>query len=329
MTDAESEWGRDAVEDRPVHEAGFTVVYDGPALADHSIDVRDLAPALFALGELFEEANRTCNDDRAKVNLVVRATPAGSFEVELRLIQTLAQQLTGILSGSEVTAALNLKEIVFGVGSTAVGLIAFFKWLRGRRPSAVEPDGDRVRVTVENATIVVNQKVLALSENIRVHRAVAALTRPLEREGVDVLRIKDGEAVIETIDCEDLASFKFAVAEDVEEEISDETYRMALTLVSVVFRDDNKWRVSDGSAEFYVSMVDDRFMELVAQGRVSFTAGDILICKLRSRQTRAGARLKTDYEVVEVFEHKRAFAARCERVVGFAAIGVGHDYGSR
>jgi hypothetical protein len=36
----------------------FHVVYDGPALVEHRMDVRDLAPALVAIADLFSAANQ-------------------------------------------------------------------------------------------------------------------------------------------------------------------------------------------------------------------------------------------------------------------------------
>ena len=42
-------------------EIEFHIAYDGPALVDGRMDVRDLAPALIALGELFQEANGMIN----------------------------------------------------------------------------------------------------------------------------------------------------------------------------------------------------------------------------------------------------------------------------
>jgi hypothetical protein len=37
----------------------FNVVYDGPALAEHRMDVRDLAPALVVISDLFQRRTRS------------------------------------------------------------------------------------------------------------------------------------------------------------------------------------------------------------------------------------------------------------------------------
>lgn len=42
--------------------AKFQVRYSGPLLADHTMDVRDLAPAMLALGDLIREANNEINE---------------------------------------------------------------------------------------------------------------------------------------------------------------------------------------------------------------------------------------------------------------------------
>ena len=41
----------------------FTLTYAGPALQDHEMNVRDLAPAMLAVGELFEALNRLYNGE--------------------------------------------------------------------------------------------------------------------------------------------------------------------------------------------------------------------------------------------------------------------------
>lgn len=80
-------------------KAAFKIAYDGEALRDHSMNVRDLAPALLSLGKLFDAANLALNGDKATVNLQVKAHSAGSFEVALELFQSWGAQVSHFLAG--------------------------------------------------------------------------------------------------------------------------------------------------------------------------------------------------------------------------------------
>ncbi len=67
-------------------ESEFSVVYDGEALQDGSIDVHDLAPALLGLGDLVSEANREVTGGQVPVALRVRSDfERGSFHVNLEI----------------------------------------------------------------------------------------------------------------------------------------------------------------------------------------------------------------------------------------------------
>ena len=76
-------------------QAHVDMVYDGPALADGSMNVRDLAPAMMAVGGFFESANRISNGGRASISVNVRATSAGSFHIIFEVIQNV--EAAGVL----------------------------------------------------------------------------------------------------------------------------------------------------------------------------------------------------------------------------------------
>ena len=133
-------------------KARFTIAYDGTALREGTMEVRDLAPALLAVGTLFDAANRTVNGpDAPKITVNVVATGTGSFEIGLEVVQTLLEQAKMLLTGDTVTAALNLKELILG---GAVSLVVLLKWLRGRKPDKVERiSPDTVRLTIDGQSM--------------------------------------------------------------------------------------------------------------------------------------------------------------------------------
>ena len=49
--------------------SSFRIAFEGEPFAEGEIDVNDLAPALLALGEVIQAANRALNGDRADARL--------------------------------------------------------------------------------------------------------------------------------------------------------------------------------------------------------------------------------------------------------------------
>lgn len=281
----------------------FKIIYDGEALQKHSMEVRDLAPALLALGNLFDEANRILNGDKATIKLQVKAHEAGSFEIHLVLFQSLADQISHFLSGDYITSIINLKELICGVlAGGSNGLFWLIKKFRGKNPSKItDLKNGLMRIEIGNEAFDIPLALLRMYQDLTIRRAVESVVRPLHKDGINLFKIKDQNQVVETINKDEVDYF--TVPEVPEEEIVSSESEAAYSIVSLTFKDDNKWRLSDGNNIINAIIRDDNFKQKVNENSISFSKGDILRCRIRTTQWRTISGLKTEHEVLEVKEY--------------------------
>jgi len=288
-------------------KASLQIIYDGPALQSHEMEVRDLAPALLALGELFEEANATLNDGRTKVSVNVKGSfKTGCFAIDLGVTQSLIQQAQDLFAGNPVTAALNLITILGLAGGGTKGVFQLIKWVRNRKITNVELLSDGVvRVFCDSEHFDTEQEVLALFRNWKLRKAFQDVVhKPLQRPGVDYFAVRNESGDFAVASQADADNF---IAPEQEEEHLDESERVAsLQLVNIAFRDENKWRFYDGASTFYASIVDPGFLSQIESGELRFGKGDILKVRLKEIKTLVGDQLRADYQVLEVVDHRRS-----------------------
>lgn len=294
----------------------FSIRYDGPALAAHQMDVRELAPALIALSDLLETANKAAYPDAPEVRVKVNGDfKGGSFGVDLIAIQSVAQQVTAWLVGPEATAAANLAGILGGLGMFGGGLISVIQWLKGRRPSSIRFNGDRTIFELRTETTVETMEADLVTGRLYKTRVVrqqlAKVLAPLARDGIDTFFSGRNGAVAPLVTKAQLPYFDMAASEaDV---VSDSVLRSVLLQIeSAVFKDGNKWRFHDGSSPFYAEIEDAGFLARVESGAERFGKGDILVVDLRRVQTVTDAGLRTDASVVHVVEHRAPLQQRLD-----------------
>jgi len=283
----------------------FNVVYDGPALAEHRMDVRDLAPSLVAIADLFTAANKELNGDSADVRVEVKGSfKAGSFELDLIFVQQLLTQIRDIFAGSGASAISNAYTILTVLGLIGGGgVVGLQRKLRGRRPHRIEQVGGVSHVWItETESVEVDAGVVRLWRNTVVRSSLSKTLSPLEREGISNFGIMRGEQVELIIEDDELASFA-SINHDSGEVVSDSVTRKILLVESVVFKDGNKWRVHDGQYPFFAAIDDEAFLAKVNDGE-RFGKGDVLVVDLRQMQTIEAGALKTEYRIVKVHEHR-------------------------
>jgi len=127
----------------------------------------------------------------------------------------------------------------------------------------------------------------------------------LEQTGIDVLRAIAAKKVILEIEKKDVP----ALAEiDMEEKVISETEREAyLQIHSLSFKEDNKWRLWDGTSATFYSIEDQEFLRDIDQHSERFGKDDTLKCtvKVTVRLTKEG-QLKTEMAIVKVLAHESA-----------------------
>lgn len=298
-------------------ETNFSVNYKGPALEDGRMPVRDLAPALLALGELFTQASTIVYPDRPPVTLDIHATNKGSFDVDL-ILHALdgAWGATEQLFGSDgVTALVNLKEIILG-GSGAYGgsvcLLKLFQLLRGRKIEseeeiAVETSSPTpitaVRLGVEGTTLDVPTDVLSLYKQVNVRRSAHQVVKPLGKDGIDRFEATTEEAVTVSVGKDDLPGFEVIDRPEEEEELQDTKRETTLQIAGIFWG--AKWMFTEGTggSSFYATIEDETFLSDISKGIEAFRQGDLLECELRMQQKKVGSDLKAEYKIVKVKRH--------------------------
>ena len=89
-----------------VSSSSFRIAFEGEPFAEGEIDVNDLAPALLALGDVIQAANRALNGDRADARLKIRATNEGIRSSPPMIADNLRRQVDNFIEFEE------LKDII-------------------------------------------------------------------------------------------------------------------------------------------------------------------------------------------------------------------------
>jgi hypothetical protein len=232
--------------------ADFQIAYDGPALGAGEMDVRDLAPALLAIGDLCHEANAILNGDGATVTVNVKAVHRGSFELYLIL-----DQIKNTVALLDPKTAKELAEIIFGSQGGIISLIALIKIMRGKpipsRPAQILQDGstiiDLTNANLSNSTVNVTPTVRRLYESESARKSVERIVKPLEQPGIDTFQIRTADIVIEEVNADEVEIFKAPSSLLEKSNESEREWVATYEVVTASFEDRYQWRLGDAAKE--------------------------------------------------------------------------------
>jgi hypothetical protein len=128
--------------------------------------------------------------------------------------------------------------------------------------------------------------------------------KPLEKEGVESVEFIHEKKISSKVTKTEV---RFYVPPEEQEELLQdsaprETY---VHVVHLWFKDGHKWKFSEGEGEWTAEIKDQTFIEKLLKGETSIHANDLLKVRVKQRQYKQGAEIKSDYEILEVLEHQR------------------------
>jgi hypothetical protein len=291
---------------KPMAETTFSVNYDGPALEDGRMPVRELAPALLALGELFRVAGAEVYPDLPAPTLEVKATEKGSFDVHLIINASSAwQQVMNMLNAEGTTALATLEALIFGTSGVSMGVYKFIKMVKRRKIKKIEATAnpDMMKIIFDDDTMLeAPAGTVKIYRNPAVRKAARDSVAPAKREGIDHVEFRPASPEVEplTVEADEVDDFDLPSGMEDDELVDD----MREAVVSVIKTDfgDGRWKVNDGTATFGVEMEDQGFKGRIDHGE-PFRKGDLLRARIRTIQSTKEGKLQNDYRLVEVIEH--------------------------
>ena len=273
-------------------ELHLSLKYSGPAVEAGQMDVYEAAANMIAFSDFMVAAAKETYGESASAQANVAGYGKGSFVTDL-VINVLgpAATLFSTIGPDQFLAVLK-------------DAFELWKFLKGEPPKSVHVldngqyaevhnnNGQVTQVHIDSVKIVFNEKTTEAVEQF--------VKKSLSREGMDSVEIKDEKMVVGH--ASQIESNYFVTVRP-EEKITDNEIEMALVIEAPVFKEDNKWRFSDGQNSFHADIEDREFLTRVDSGE-QFGKGDILIVRLRITQVRSGMKISAQRSVITVIEHR-------------------------
>lgn len=183
-------------------------------------------------------------------------------------------------------------------------MIYVLKWLKGRSISSVVPlENGSMRIYQDEQYVDIEHRVYELLKDYKVRKALEEMIEPLTEEGIDTLATGSDTEIQMTIRKSERSYF--IAPQPVDEDLGDVIVTKNLQIERIEFGDDNKWRFNDGNRSFYAAIADQDFIKRINEGVVSFGKGDIIRAEVQESQKLILDRLKSEYTIIKVLDHRR------------------------
>jgi len=284
------------------------LIYDGDGLKNHEINPRELSSAILGLDGVFNEANKTLNSSKTTIQVKVKSNlEAGSFKINFTINQNIIDKLSDLLTSQNIEAIINAKDLIALIFGGGMGLWGLIKFLKNRKPTKKYKKDNLIIIEIDDEIFETKEEVIRLYENWQLRHSLEQMISPLEKNGIDLclVKVENSEEFFD-VKKEETEYFKCPPAREV---MIDEPVRFNtnLNIISLSFKDKNKWYVNDGQSSFYSTIEDLDFLRRVDDNE-EFRKGDILRVLIRREQyLNEEQKLRTEYFIEEVIEHKKPY----------------------
>ena len=281
----------------------LNLTYTGRALEDGSMNIRDLVPVLLSVNDMFQTAAHLVYDKDMRTSVQVNAFQKGSFSIDLTLVQDIFQQITSFFDSQEANGLLNLKEYLLGGAASLFWLI---KKIKGRKITKATTENDQTRIECDGDVIIIPTVVYHLSQDVVIRNHVETILKPLQQDGIDGFEIRDKDQPIFHVDKEEEPFFRANTSDLIHPPMAVHEFEKYFTLVTVTFKEGNKWKLHDGTGQISAIILDEDFLRRVEESQIAFAKGDQLRCLVRLKEYRITAGIRNEYEILRVVDHKTA-----------------------
>lgn len=277
----------------------FTIKFGGQ---ENRLDALTLVYSILGFSTVIQELNTSIYPEQ-KVDIKIKATQPGSFEVVCQLVEYALDTLPLI----PIVISDN-QEYLKGLLNLFKEFIEIKKLLGKEKPNKIEENGQKVIIEGNKGNIEVSLYAYNFyNNNTAAHSAMSKAFRSLEQDQeVESLRIIEDESKeLVEIDKADFPKLAETV-EDVESENIQEVIRIAmLKILKIVFDKNRMWEFVYNNIKISARIEDELFIKKIIEKEVKFGQGDILKARIKIKQIyndQAKEFLNDSYSILEVLE---------------------------
>ncbi len=284
------------------------LVFEGEALRGGKINAEVLGTTLAAFSDVFTRANELANGDASEARVFVESKfAAGSFDVNVQLVQDIIETARGLITAHPFLSASELAVAIGIVWSKKESLIKILKWLKGGKPEKITQSRNNVDLVFLGQKKTVSNTINIFMNDSLLRQALSRVVGPVLEPGIERISIKprdaegDGEPIL--IEKGDAPAFDPASLQLEAGEAEREGERDAVLIVSKLsFREGPKWTFFERGSMLVASIKDAEFWQSVHHRKYKFAEGDQLRVRLHWKMVDRDGKSKPENSILRVYE---------------------------